>query len=126
MRAVWCGLLYALAAFAFGFLLGPIREFWLAPAMGRFPATLVEIPLMLGFCWWLAGRGVWTLPQGAPRLLMGGVALALLLAAEFFLGLLLRGWGLAAWLRHFREADGMLTAAAYLAFALLPWIRGRV
>lgn len=119
-------LLYVLAAFGLGFLLGPLREFVLAPRIGRGPALLVELPLMLGFCAWIAPRILrrCAIAPGAARLRMGLAALALLLALEFLTGAALRGWGLSAWLAEFTTAAGLVTLLGYLVFAMLPrWVR---
>lgn len=93
-----------------------------APRIGTLAATLVELPLVLGFAWWAAGRLVRRLavPQGAARWWMGAVALALLLTLEFGLGVVLRGWSFETSLAHFRTAPGLLALAAYVAFAALP------
>ena len=119
-------LIYVLAAFGLGFLLGPLREFVLGPALGRVPALLVELPLMLGFCAWLAPRLLrqCRVPPGLARLRMGFAALTLLLALEFSTGVALRGWSLRAWLAGFATPHGLVTLAAYLVFALIPrWTR---
>ena len=126
-RELKAAILYVLAAFGLGFLLGPIREFLLVPAMGRLAALLVELPVMLGFCWWIAPRIIRRcgVPPGEARLRMGFAALSLLLALEFFTGVALRGWDLQAWLTDFARAPGLVTLLAYLIFALLPrWARG--
>lgn len=118
-------LVYVFLAFALGFLLGPLREFLLAPALGRVAALAVELPVMLGFCWWLAPRAARGVPRGAARLRMGFAALAMLLALEFGVGMALRGFTLAEWLGHFATAEGALTLFAYTLFALLPWARAQ-
>jgi hypothetical protein len=119
-------ILYVLAAFGVGFLLGPLREFILVPAIGRVPALLVELPLMLGFCAWIAPRILrrCAVPPGLARLRLGFAALSLLLALEFFTGVALRGWDLPAWLADFATPPGLVTLLAYLLFALIPrWVR---
>ncbi|WP_431284795.1 hypothetical protein ACQW02_08285 [Humitalea sp. 24SJ18S-53] len=108
-----------LAAFAAGFVLGPIREFLLVPAMGRIGALLVELPLLLLFCAWIAPRIIRRFAVRA-RLAMGLCALALLLVLEFLAGVALRGWDLAEWLADFATPPGLLTLAAYAVFAWLP------
>jgi len=123
-RAVPRGLLYALVAFAFGFVLAPVRELLLAPRVGLLAATLAELPAMLLFCWWLAGRLARGLPGPRARLAMGAAALAALLLAEFGVGAALRGRDLAGWLRHFATAEGAATGLSYLVFAALPAARG--
>ncbi|UPY37101.1 hypothetical protein [Sediminicoccus sp. KRV36] len=114
--------LYVLAAFGAGFLLGPMREFLLVPIMGRLLALFVELPLLLGFCGWVAPRIIRRcgVPPGGARLRMGFAALALLLTLEFFTGVALRGWDLRGWAADFATLPGLLTLLAYLVFALLP------
>lgn len=85
-------LVYVLLAFALGFVLGPLRELLLAPALGRVGALLVELPVLLAACWWLAPRVMRRVPPGVGRLRAGFAALALLLFLEFTLGMVLRGW----------------------------------
>jgi hypothetical protein len=114
---------YTLLAFALGFLLGPLREFVLAPRFGRVPALLVELPVMLGFCWWLAPRVMRRVAPGLARLRAGLAALGFLLLLEFALGQLLRGFTLAEWAAHFRSREGVLTLLGYGMFALIPWVR---
>ena len=114
--------LYALLAFAAGFVLGPIREWVLLPRIGRLGATVAELPLLLGWCWLAAG---WVLrrlrvPPGAARLRLGLAALALLLAVEFAVGAALRGWDAREWLADFLTPPGLAALAAYLVFALIP------
>lgn len=122
-RDLKAALLYVLAGFGAGFVLGPLRELLLAPAFGRMAALLVELPLLLGFCWWIAPRIIrrcGILP-GAARLRMGFAALAMLLTFEFTLGVAVRGWDLAGWVGDFVTLPGLVTLAAYLVFALLPY-----
>jgi hypothetical protein len=42
MHSLRAGVIYFLLVFAVGWILGPIREIWLIPRMGRMTATLVE------------------------------------------------------------------------------------
>lgn len=125
-RDLKAALFYVFAAFAAGFVLGPIREFALVPMMGRLLALFAELPLMLGFCWWIAPRIIRRcgVPPGEARLRMGFAALSLLLVLEFFTGVGLRGWDLDAWVADFTTLPGLVTLLAYLVFALLPrWSR---
>jgi hypothetical protein len=125
-RDLRAAILYVLAAFGMGFLLGPLREFLLAPALGRLLALFVELPLLLGFCAWIAPRIIrrCRIPPGEARLRMGFAALALLLVLEFTIGVALRGWDLQSWIADFATLPGLVTLLAYLVFALLPrWVR---
>lgn len=112
-----------LAAFAAGFVLGPLRELVLVPAVGRLAALLVELPLLLGFCAWIAPRITRRCAVRAP-LAMGLCALALLLVLEFSVGVAIRGWNLAEWLADFATLPGLVTLLGYGIFAVLPAWRG--
>ncbi len=112
----------ALAYFAIvfwaGALLGPIREFALAPALGAMPAVLVEAPVMLAACW-LAAR--WTMRRWrSDPLRLGVFALGLLLTAEVAGSLTLRGLTIAQYLAHLATPPGLLSLALFLAFGLMP------
>lgn len=123
-RELLAALVYVLLAFALGFVLGPVRELFLAPALGRVGALLVELPLLLAACWWMAPRVMRRVPPGMGRLRAGFAALALLLVLEFTLGMALRGWDFAEWVRGFWTAHGAVTLAGYWVFALIPYWRG--
>lgn len=123
-RELGAAILYVLLAFAMGFVLGPMRELLLAPAIGRMGALLVELPILLGFCWWLVPRVMRGVGPGVARLRVGFAALALLLVLEFTLGVAIRGWDLRGWLADFWTPHGAVTLAAYWVFALIPYWRG--
>lgn len=123
-RELQAACLYVLLGFGIGFLLGPVRELLLAPALGRVGALLVELPVLLGLCWWLSPRVMRGVPRGLGRLRLGFAALVLLLLLEFTLGMLLRGWDLPAWLADFWTTHGAVTLAGYWVFALIPYWRG--
>lgn len=113
---------YWLAALAFGFAFGAVREIALTPSVGPVWATLVELPLILAALWW-ACRWIISrtgLPPGAVRATMGALWLMCLLAAEFALGALLRGWSAADSVGHFRTAPGAIGLAGFIAAALFP------
>jgi len=116
---VRAGLLYFALAFGAGFVLGALRMILLVPRVGERTAELLELPVMLGVCW-LAARWVTVRqavpPRPAPRLAMGAIAGALLLAAEFALVLPLRGLTLE---EYFATRDPVAGAAYYLAVALM-------
>jgi hypothetical protein len=93
-RALKAGVLYFALVFGAGFVLGPIRVLWVAPAVGSRMAELIEAPIMLAVivaaARWIVRR-LAVPPAAGSRLGMGGLALALVLAAEFALVLPLRG-----------------------------------
>ena len=123
MSPVTTGLLYFALVFAAGFVLGTLRTFVVAPRIDGTTAVLLELPLILGWSWVVAGPLVARLKdQGSTsdRLIMGTLALALLLVFEFILGT----WGLmrsaAHKLRAWATAEGLLGLSGQVVFGLLP------
>ena len=129
-RVVRAGLLYFAIALAAGMTLGPLRILFLVPRLGERAAELLELPLMVGICWvaarWSARRFGVPATTG-PRLAMGGLAAALLLAFEFTLVLRLRGFTLGDYLAQRDPVSGLAYYASVALMALLPWLvdRGR-
>lgn len=125
-RAALAGLLYFAAAFAVGFVLGAIRTTVIVPRLGEFGAVLLELPLMLAASWLLSGAIVKKLaipPRLPVRLVMGGTGFALLMAAEFALGALGFGRGMAEQLALLAQPSGALGLAGQVVFALIPALR---
>jgi hypothetical protein len=118
-RVVRAGLLYFALTFGAGFVLGPLRILILVPRLGTRTAELLELPVMIGITWlaarWVTRRLAVPL-RTAPRLAMGAIAGALLLAAEFTLVLRLRGLTLE---EYFATRDPVAGAAYYAAVLLL-------
>lgn len=123
------GVSYFAAVFAVGFALGAIRMLIVVPLVGETAAEALELPLMLVAivftARWVVRR--FQLPRGVSgRLPTGVVALALMLAAEFLVMLLVRGQGLAEYLAS-RDALALsLYALGLSAFALMPWLLGNL
>ena len=55
-NAVKAGIVYFLAVFAIGFLLGTIRILWITPWLGDGAAVLLELPVILTASWLLCAR----------------------------------------------------------------------
>lgn len=119
------GLAYGGAVFALGFILGTMRELWLAPLFGRDAVVLVEGPLILIaawlVCWWVLRRFALP-PVPAGRLLMGAAAFALLMVGEALVAVFGFGRPLAVHLSAYATAKGVLELLPQLAFALFPLI----
>lgn len=64
-------------------------------------------------------------PAAGARLAMGGVAFALLMAAEMLVGVLLAGRSPAAHLALYREPSHALGLLAQIGFALMPLLQLR-
>ena len=122
------GVAYALLALAAGWVLGPLRELVVAPWLGPLPALLLEVPAMLAACV-LAAR--WTVRRFAvparfgPRLVMGLVALAVLLAAELAGSMAVRGLSPGAWLARAATLPGALSLGMFALSAALPLLLRR-
>jgi hypothetical protein len=126
--ALIAGVQYFAIVFAAGFVLGTLRMTVFVPRIGELAAVALEVPAMLAISWLVCARIVRArrVPRNAAaRLAMGGLALALLLGAEWALGFALSGRGageqLAAWL----APAGLLGLGAQLAFALVPLAQAR-
>ena len=125
IAAALAGAAYFIVVFAAGTILGAIRMLLVAPAIGKLAAVALELPILLGWSWIVAG---WLLrrrvpPSRAFRLVMGGTGFALLLAAELSLTLLLPGSSVVAFLARYREPAEQLGLAGQIGFALLPLVR---
>lgn len=128
MRVLKAGALYFAAVFGAGFILGPIRILWAVPRFGPRVAELMETPLMLAVIIVAARAIVRRLaipPAPAPRLGMGGVALALLLIAELTLVLRLRGLSIAEYVAGRDPVSGTVYAGMLGVFAVMPSLVGR-
>lgn len=128
MRAIRAGSVYFLWVFAAGFVLGVVRELWLAPWLGARAAELAEMPVM-----WLvivlAARWTvrrFTLSASVPtRLATGMLAVGWLLLAEIALVLSLRGLTLAEYLGGRDPVAGTAYALSLLLMVAMPWLWSR-
>jgi hypothetical protein len=121
------GVVYFALVFAAGFVLGTIRTLWVVPRLGVRTAELAELPIMLCIsilaARWVV-RHVRISPLLSRRLAMGGIALSLMLVAEFTLRLWIRGMTI----REYFAARDPVSGAAYFltlgAFAVIPIFAG--
>jgi len=123
--ALRAGLLYALAVFALGFVLGTVRVLFLAPRFGETAAVLAELPIMLVASWFLCRvilRRRAVPPTLPARSAMGVAAFALLILAELLLALAL-GRSAAAVLTALATPAGGLGLVGQLLFALFPLLQ---
>lgn len=123
--ALIAGALYFAIAFAAGFALGTLRVLVLIPAFGEMAAVLAEIPVILTISWaaarWIVSRRP-ALNGAGRRLVMGGSAFALLMAAELLLSATLFGRAPAAFAAQLLTPPGLTGLAGQIAFGLLPWL----
>lgn len=123
MRSLKAGVLYFVLVFGAGFVLGPIRILWLVPRLGERVAELVELPIMLVVivmsARWVVRR-FWLPVAVSSRLTMGGLALALVLLAEFTVVLWLRGLTLSEYFANRDPISGTAYYASLVVFAVMP------
>ena len=123
VRPLKAGLLYFLAVFSAGFLLGTLRVLWLGPLIGERAAELLETPVLLGVAiaaaaWIVRRQGLE--PRPGARLAMGITALACVLAAEFALVLPLRGMTPAQYFAALDPLTGAVYYGSLVFVAALP------
>jgi hypothetical protein len=126
LHAANAGLAYFGVVFAIGFALGVLRVFFMTPRLGEVVAVLFELPVMVALSW-LACRWLIThldvSPKVTARLIMGGLAFAILMAAEFAISTFAFGRSFSDHLDHYRELPALLGLAGQIAFALFPMIQ---
>lgn len=121
------GVLYFLAVFGAGFVLGVLRTLFVAPRVGVLAAVAIELPIVLALAWWVSARlqrGSTLTLRGAA--LMGGTAFVLLMVAEASLSIALFGRTIAEHYALYADADHRLGFAGQIAFALIPWLQNRL
>ncbi len=122
-RAAAAGAAYFGAVFVIGFVLGTLRVFIVMPVVGEPASVAIELPVILTLSWvacrWLIAR-VDVAPELAPRLVMGGIAFGMLMAAELGLSAFVFGRTFADHLAHYRTFSGLLGLAGQIAFAAFP------
>jgi hypothetical protein len=120
-------LVYVATVFAAAFVLGTLRVLLVTPRLGELAAVTLEVPMVLGLSWLVAGRVLrrWPLPRPGQRLAMGGLAFALLMLAETVLGITLFGRSLAGILAAMATLPGLVGLAGQIAFGLVPALRGQ-
>jgi hypothetical protein len=128
MQILKAGMLYFVFVFGAGFLLGPIRILWVIPRLGARMAELLEMPIMLAIAIvaarWIVRR-LAVPPTASSRLSMGGIALSLLLIAEFTLVLWLRGLSIREYLAGRDAVAGTVYYVMLGAFAIMPLLVAR-
>jgi hypothetical protein len=124
MRIASAAIVYWAMVFALGFVLGTVRVLWIIPLVGLMPATLLELPIILGGSWlaagWLLRR--FSLARQGEALTVGTLAFAILMAAECALAVTLMAQSPAQWLTGLAAPHALLGLAGQVVFALMPWL----
>jgi ABC-type uncharacterized transport system permease subunit len=112
--------------FSIGFILGTLRVLWVIPWLGEGLAVALELPVILTASWLVCG---WTMRRFSPdpalraRLALGGIAFAMLMAAEALLGIVGLGRTLAEHLASYTRPLAIWGLSGQIAFALFPVLR---
>lgn len=130
MRAIKAGAVYFGLVFAIGFLLGPVREFWVIPLLGSVGGLLLEaaviVPAIIFAAWWCGRR--FSISGAGERVEMGFVALLLLFVAELAGSMTMRGMTAGDYFARFGTAPGLISLGLFLLYAAMPaviWIFDR-
>ena len=123
MQTVKAGVLYFALVFGTGFVLGTVRTLWVVPRVGTRMAELMEASVMLVVTimaarWIVRHFAIPSMPSA--RLGMGGIALGLLLIAEFGLVLWLRGISIREYLANRDPVSGTVYYVMLGVFAIMP------
>ncbi len=128
MQAVKAGALYFAVVFAAGSVLGTIRVLWLVRIVGMRAAELTEAPIMLIVtivaARWVSRR-VAVSARWPHRLAVGAVTLALMLAAELAVVLLLQGLTIREYLAARDPVAGTVYLVSLALFVLMPVLVAR-
>jgi hypothetical protein len=129
MRTIKAGILYFVMVLGTGFVLGIIRVPFLVPRLGERYAELSEMPIMLVVVV-LAAKYIvkrFNLPvHFAVRLQAGLLALALSVAAELLLALMLQDRTVAQYIASRDPVSGSVYILLLVVFALMPALLGWV
>ena len=124
--SIAAGLAYFAMVFPIAFAFGIFRTLVLAPAIGKMAAVMTELPFLLAVSWiaarWLTGRFDVTASLAA-RLIMGGMAFAVLMVAEAALAVFVFGQTFMQYLETFQGAAAHVGLAGQIAFAMLPSVQ---
>jgi hypothetical protein len=127
MRVAIAGLLYFAIVFGAGFVFGVFREMVLTPVYGRTSAIILEAPFMLLAI--VAGAWIVVHRSGSSwskttLLMVGIIALLLVQAADFGVGLGLRGMNVQDQLAYLRTTAGQIYLGSLAVFVMMPLAMG--
>jgi hypothetical protein len=126
MQAMTAGVIYFAAVFAAGFVLGVLRTLMLLPHVGPMLAVMIELPLILGWAWWVCARILRRLRlMRGQAVVMGAIAFALLMLGEAGISVWPAGRTLSQHLALYGQAPHVLGLLGQLCFACFPWVQSR-
>ncbi|MCC6774936.1 MAG: hypothetical protein IT360_27460 [Gemmatimonadaceae bacterium] len=125
-KTIRAALVYFAIVLGTGFVLGVFRVPVLVPRIGERWAELVEMPIMAAVIFFAAGYLLRRYPEicsPGRSLVAGFLALALSVAAELGLAVLLQDRSLAEFLASRDKVSGSVYIALLLVFAIMPRLR---
>jgi hypothetical protein len=126
--SIKAGFAYFALVFGAGFVLGALRVTLLVPRLGERMAELSEMPLMFAVIVFAARFVIsrFTVPSSiAARLGTGLLALALLLAAELLLAVVLQDRAISDYVASRDPVSGSVYLAMLVLFTLMPALMGQ-
>lgn len=125
-KTIRAALVYFAIVLGAGFVLGVFRVPLLVPRIGERWAELAEMPIMAAVIFFAAGYVLSRFPQicsPGRSLTAGVVALALSVAAELGLAVLLQDQSLAEFVASRDKVSGSVYIGLLLVFAIMPRLR---
>lgn len=125
MKILRAGVLYFALVFGAGFILGPIRLYFVVPRIGTRMAELMETPIMMAVIFFAAKWVVRRLeipPYPGMRLGTGFIAFILLLTAEFGFVLWLQGLSISDYIAARDPVSGAVYYISLGIFAIMPML----
>ena len=125
-KVIQAGLAYGAIVLGAGFLLGLVRVPLLVPRIGERWAELLEMPIMAVVIYLAAGHILRRFPDicsPVRSLITGGLALALVIAAELTLALVLQQRSIAQFISSRDQVSGSVYMVMLLIFAAMPRLR---
>ncbi|MCS6291432.1 MAG: hypothetical protein H8J66_00035 [Nitrospira sp.] len=128
MHRLTPALVYFLIVFGAGFALGTIRVLFILPLLSERAAELLEMPLMLTViviaAQWITRQYLQD-AQPWEQLAVGLMATGYMLAAEFLVGITLRGLSPAEVVVNRDPVAGTGYYLSLMLFAVMPWLLAR-
>lgn len=118
------GWTYFLLVFVIGFIFGAIRSIEISPRWGEVVGVVIETPLLLGVCWFVAKMIIkYMEPERSFRsmAILGGSAFVFLMVTEFVFSILVFRQTPTTFIKDFGETAGLIGLAAQILFALIPF-----
>ena len=128
-RAILAGSMASALVMVAGTILGTARVLLVAPRLGDTAATILELSVIRGAGWFTCGVSAGGYDVGNDprlRLMIGGAALAVLVALEALLAFVVAGTSPASFLGGYRETAARIGLAAQVLYATFPVLQAKL